>query len=122
MKKPNAMYTPPQHTGTGLNVTLVLLLIGAVLFLSVNFISFLFLKEGESYKDIRLVPQLVEHKVRLIRPDGSIEKELTVKNYDNSVKITTDNGNLCVADFSRNSYMFFAPTGWYLEPVDSKEE
>jgi hypothetical protein len=45
-----------------------------------------------------------------------------VKNYDNSVRITTDNGNLCVADFSRNSYMFFAPTGWYLEPVDSKEE
>jgi hypothetical protein len=102
----------------GPEVILLLLAIAAALFL---FVSFL-LTEHESYKDIRLVPQLVEHKVRLIRPDGSIEKELTVKNYDNSVRITTDNGNLCVADFSRNSYMFFAPTGWYLEPVDSKEE
>jgi hypothetical protein len=120
MKKANTIYTPPQDAGAGLKVTLSLLVIGAVLFLSVNFISFLFLTEEN--KEIRLLPQLVEHKVRLIRPDGSIEKEITVKNYDNSVRITTDNGNLCVADFSRNDYLFFAPIGWYLEPVDSKEE
>jgi hypothetical protein len=117
MKKENTIYTPPQHTGTGSEILVIMALI--LVIISPAFLMRFF---KEEHKDIRPLPQLVEHKVRLIRPDGSIEKELTVKNYDNSVRITTDNGNLCVADFSRNSYMFFAPTGWYLEPVDSKEE
>ncbi len=85
MKKPSTIYTPPQHTETGLKVTLALLVIGV---LSVNFISFLFLTEEN--KEIRLLPQLVEHKVRLIRPDGSIEKEITVKNYSPFLSIDLD--------------------------------
>ena len=102
-----------------LNYILPSLALVALIFLGVTFI---FNKDKEEHKT-EVFPQLKEHRVRLIGPDGTVDKIVTVKNYDNTSKVCSGKaGNLYVLDFTDNNYEYVAPIGWNLEIVNLNEE
>jgi hypothetical protein len=104
-----------------LNYILPAMALVALIFLGVTFI---FNKDKEHKTEtFEILPQLKEHRVRLVRPDGAVDKIVTIKNYDNTSKVFSGKaGNLYVLDFTGNNYEYVAPIGWNLEPVNENEE
>jgi len=101
-----------------LNYILTSLALVALIFLVVTLI---FNKDKEHKTEV--FPQLKEHRIRLIRPDGAVDKIVTIKNYDNTSKVFSGKaGNLYVLDFTDNNYQYVAPIGWNLEIVNLNEE
>lgn len=101
-----------------LNYILPSLALVALIFLVVTII---FKKDKEHTTEV--FPQLKEHRVRLVRPDGAVDKIVTVKNYENTPKVFSGKaGNLYVLDFTDNNYEYVAPIGWNLEIVNLNEE
>ena len=98
-----------------LNYILPAMALGALIFLGVTFYNE---KKTETFE---ILPQLKEHRIRLVRPDGAVDKIVTIKNYENTPKVFSGKaGNLYVLDFTGNNYA--APIGWNLEPVNENEE
>jgi hypothetical protein len=103
-----------------LNYILPAMALGRLIFLGVTFYNE---KKTEKTEKFEILPQLKEHRVRLVRPDGAVDKIVTVKNYENTPKVFSGKaGNLYVLDFTGNNYEYVAPIGWNLEPVNENEE
>jgi glycerol-3-phosphate cytidylyltransferase-like family protein len=105
-----------------LNYILPAMALGALIFLVVTFI---FNKDKEHKTEV--FPQLKEHRIRLIRPDGAVDKIIKIYKYEDSTLIfSSSSGNLCVYgydnDRDRYANTYIAPIGWNLEPVNENEE
>jgi hypothetical protein len=97
--------------------------LGALIFLGVTIFS----KHKKEISETFQIPQLKEHHVRLVRPDGSVDKIINIYNYQDSVLIfTSDSGNLCVYNYNndrdRSARLYCAPIGWNIEIVNMEEE
>jgi glycerol-3-phosphate cytidylyltransferase-like family protein len=104
-----------------LNYILPAMALGALIFLGVTFYNE---KKTEKFE---ILPQLKEHRVRLVRPDGAVDKIIKIYKYEDSTLIfSSSSGNLCVYgydnDRDRYAKTYIAPIGWNLEPVNENEE
>jgi len=104
-----------------LNYILPAMALGALIFLGVTFYNE---KKTETFE---ILPQLKEHRVRLVRPDGAVDKIIKIYKYEDSTLIfSSSSGNLCVYgydnDRDRYAKTYIAPIGWNLEPVNENEE
>lgn len=95
--------------------------LGALIFLGVTFYS------QQKTETFEILPQLKEHRIRLVRPDGAVDKIIKIYKYEDSTLIfSSSSGNLCVYgydnDRDRYANTYIAPIGWNLEPVNENEE
>jgi hypothetical protein len=106
-----------------LEYILPVIALGALIFLGVTS----FKNNKREISEIFQLPKLKEHHVKLVRPDGNVDKIVKIYSYENYVLIfSSSSGNLCVSgydnDIDRHANTYTAPIGWNLEPVNKNEE